>query len=56
MGEGLKESRVMVLQEVVPAPDSAGAEGKKREENLSAVGEPSPPPPARTYQPPVPFP
>jgi len=46
----------MVLQEVVPALDSVGTEGKKRKENLSFAGEPSPPPPARTYQPSVPSP
>jgi len=47
---------VIVLQEVVPVLDSAGTEGKKRKENLSFAGEPSPPPPARKYQPSVPFP
>ena len=49
MGEKLEESPVMVIQEVVPVPNSAGAEGKKKEENLSYAGDPSPPPLARTY-------
>ena len=56
MGEGLEESPVMVLQEVAPIPDSAETQGKKKEENLSSARDPSPPPPARTYQPIVPFP
>jgi len=30
MGKGLEQSPVMVLQEVVLVPDSAGTEGKKR--------------------------
>jgi len=30
MREGLKESPIMVLHEVVPVPDSAGTEGKKK--------------------------
>jgi len=56
MREGLEESPAMVLQEVVLIPDSAGIEWKKKEENLSSVGDPSHTPPAHTYQPPVPFP
>ena len=56
MEEGLVESPVMVLQEVVTVPNSAGTEGKMREENLGITGEPSPPAPARPYQPPVPYP
>jgi len=57
MGEGLEESPVMVLQEVVPVLDFVGTERKKKEENhLSSAGDPSPPPPARTYQFPAPFP
>jgi len=56
IGEGLEENPVMVLQEVVLVPDSAGTEGKKREENPSSVGETRPLPPAGTYQPRVPFP
>jgi len=56
MREGSEKSLVMVLKELVPLPDSVGTEGKKREDNLSSAGEPSPPPPARTFQPPVPFP
>lgn len=38
MGEGLQKSLGMVLQEVVPVPDSVGIEEKKRKENLSFVG------------------
>ena len=56
MGEGLEESPLMVLQEVVPIPHSGGTGGKKREENLSFSGETSHPLPTRPYQPPVPFP
>ena len=56
IGKGLEETPMRVLQEVTPVPDSAGTEGKKKEENLSFVGDLSPPPPVRTYQPPVPFP
>ena len=48
IGEGLEESPVMVLQEVVPAPDFVGIERKKKEENLSSPGDPNPPPSART--------
>jgi len=46
----------MVLQEAAPVPNSPGIEGKKKEENLGSARDPSPPPPARTCQPPVPFP
>jgi len=49
MGEGLKESPVIVLLEIAPVLDSAGIQGKKREENLSSAGEPSPPPPPPTH-------
>jgi len=56
MEERLAESPVMVLQEVVLVPDSAGTEGKKKKENLSFAREPSPLPPACTNQLPVPFP
>ena len=45
----------MVLQEVVPIPNFARTEGKKKEENMSSVGDPSPTPPPRTYQPPMPL-
>jgi len=43
----------MVRQEVVLVPDSVGTEENKRKQNLSSAGETRPPPPARTYQPPV---
>jgi len=46
----------MVLHEVVLVSDFAGTQGKKKEENLSPIGDLSPTPPTRTYQPPVPFP
>jgi len=35
---GLEESQVMALQEIVPVSDSAGTEGKQKEENLSSTG------------------
>jgi len=56
MEEGLEESPMMVLQEVVPIPDSVGTEGQTRKEILSSSEETTPTPPARTYQPPVPYP
>ena len=46
----------MLLQEVVPAPDAVRTEGQKWKENLSSAEEITPPPPARTYQPLVPYP
>jgi len=46
----------MVPEEVVLVLDSVGMEGQKKEENLSSAGETRPPPAARAYQPPVPFP
>ena len=56
MGEGLEESPVMVLQEVVPVSHFQGTVGKKREENLSSTGETGYPLPSRPYQPLVSFP
>jgi len=57
MEEGLAESPVMVLQEVIPIPDSTGTEGqKKKEESMSSTEEATPTPPTRSYQPPVPYP
>jgi len=56
IGEGLEESPVMVLQEVVTVPHSGGKERAKREENPNSIGKTSHPLPARAYQPPVPYP
>ena len=55
VGEGLEESLMMVLQETVLVPDSAGTEEQKEEESLSFSGKVSPSPPVRPYQPRIPF-
>jgi len=39
MEEGLEESQVMVLQEVVPVPDFVGTEGQRQKENQSSAEE-----------------
>ena len=56
VGAGLEESPVMVLQEVVPISASAGTERKEKNEGLSPTEETRHQPPARPYQPPVPYP
>ena len=38
VGKGLAESPIMVLQETVPAPDSAGNDELKEEKSLSSNG------------------
>jgi len=49
MEEGLEESPVMVLQEVVPVPHSVETEGQTQKETLSSSEETIPPSPAHTY-------
>jgi len=57
MGEGLKESPVMVLQETVAVPKFIGTSERMEEESLSCKGEVCYPSlVVRPYQPPVPFP
>ena len=57
MEEGLVESPVMVLKEVIPVYDCTGIEGqKKKEESMSSIEEATPTPPTRPYQLPVPYP
>jgi len=56
MEEGLGESPVMVLQDVVPVLDPTGTEGKQKDETMSSAEQPTPTTPTRPYQPPVPYP
>ena len=54
--EGLEESPVMVIQEIVAVPESVGTDEQREEESLRYKREVSYPPEiARPYQPPVPF-
>ena len=57
MREGLEESSVMVLQETVAVPDSAGTDELMEEEIMSSNGRSSHTPPVmRPYEPFVPYP
>ena len=55
-GEGVRESPVMVLQETIAVPDSAGTDEQKEKGKLSFNGKIIPPPLVRPYQLPAPYP
>ena len=56
VGAGFEESPVMILQEVVPVPDSAGTRGREKNEDLGPTEESCPSPITRTCPLRVPFP
>jgi len=51
LGVELKESPVIVHQEIVSIHDSIGTEGKKEEGSLNSIGKITPVPTVRPYQP-----
>ena len=57
VGEGFKESPVMVLQKIASDPISARVgEERKEDKGLGSTGTPSPSPPIRPYRVPAPYP
>ena len=56
VGEGLEERLMLVLQETVSVPNSAGTYEQKEEESLSSIRKVSPAPTVHPYQPLVPYP
>jgi len=56
VGEWSEESPVMVLQETVSIPNSAGTDEQNEEKSLCSIRKVSPAPPFRPYHPLVPYP
>jgi len=56
VGKGLEESPMIVLQETVSVPYSAGTDEQKEEESLSSIRKVHLAPPFHPYQLPVPYP